>query len=217
MDAHPEVGIGGAMLVGRDGSWQPSARMFPSLLNDLLISCLDFRRDSRAPASSDASIAPGPRSPTRPKPIGCLEPTRSSAGAALETVGSFDGQFFLYYEEVDLCRRFKNAGYKIFYWPDIVVIHLGGESSENALSQFKMSTTGRQLTLWRMRSALLYYRKHHGWQAWLARQEESLWHWLQARRNRGSQKANDSLETVQLLEKAWHDTHGGRVSPAQPW
>ncbi len=36
MEHEPEVGIGGAKLVGRDGSWQPSARLFPSLLNDFL-------------------------------------------------------------------------------------------------------------------------------------------------------------------------------------
>ena len=36
MDADPRIGLGGARLVGRDGSWQPSARLFPSLLNDFL-------------------------------------------------------------------------------------------------------------------------------------------------------------------------------------
>jgi len=36
MDGEPEVGLCGGLLVGRDESWQPSARLFPSLLNDLL-------------------------------------------------------------------------------------------------------------------------------------------------------------------------------------
>jgi GT2 family glycosyltransferase len=37
MDANPRVGLGGGRLVGRDSSWQPSARMFPSPLNSLLM------------------------------------------------------------------------------------------------------------------------------------------------------------------------------------
>jgi GT2 family glycosyltransferase len=36
MDSRPQVGLAGALLVGRDGHWQPSARLFPSLTNDLL-------------------------------------------------------------------------------------------------------------------------------------------------------------------------------------
>src|SRR5215470_3426613 len=37
MDENPKAGLGGARLVGRDQSWQPSARMFPSVLNDAFI------------------------------------------------------------------------------------------------------------------------------------------------------------------------------------
>jgi GT2 family glycosyltransferase len=44
----------------------------------------------------------------------------------LGEVGLFDPRFFLYSEEVDLRCRIKNAGYEIWYWPDILVIHIGG-------------------------------------------------------------------------------------------
>ena len=37
MNLHPEVALAGARLVGRDFSWQPSARMFPSIFNDALV------------------------------------------------------------------------------------------------------------------------------------------------------------------------------------
>src|SRR5262245_25091596 len=37
MDASPRVGLSGGRLVGRDGSWQPSARKFPSPLNEALM------------------------------------------------------------------------------------------------------------------------------------------------------------------------------------
>jgi GT2 family glycosyltransferase len=85
--------------------------------------------------------------------------------------GFFDPRFFLYYEEVDLCRRIKNAGYEVCYWPDVVVTHLGGESSRQ-LKTLEFSSTAAQVVLWRMRSSLLYYRKHHGASAWFARRME---------------------------------------------
>ena len=52
----------------------------------------------------------------------------------LATTGLFDPRFFLYYEEVDLCMRIKRNGYSTWYWPDIVVLHLGGESSRQMRS-----------------------------------------------------------------------------------
>jgi GT2 family glycosyltransferase len=215
MDAHPRAGIGGVRLVGRDGSWQPSARMFPSLLNDfLLLSGLSSRfPQSRFFGRVDRTWAdPDEEAETDWVP-GAYSIIRR---AALEQVGYFDGRFFLYYEEVDLCRRFKNAGFQVWYFPGIKVVHLGGESSKT-LRQLKMSSAGAQLTLWRMRSALLYYRKHHGWQAWLAKQAESAWHGVRALKNWKSSKGEESLEIVRLMDRAWKDTQGGHISPAKPW
>ncbi len=37
IEANPRIGIGGGRLVGSDGSLQPSARMFPTVLNDLIV------------------------------------------------------------------------------------------------------------------------------------------------------------------------------------
>ncbi len=40
--------------------------------------------------------------------------------------GGFDGSFWAHMEEIDLCWRLKNRGYKILYQPDSSVFHLGG-------------------------------------------------------------------------------------------
>ena len=45
---------------------------------------------------------------------------------AWEKCGGLDPVFFAHMEEVDLCWRFHNAGYKVFYIPDSVVYHVGG-------------------------------------------------------------------------------------------
>ncbi len=139
----------------------------------------------------------------------------------LERVGYFDEKFFLYYEEVDLCKRIKNAGFRVRYWPDVVVVHLGGESSKalKATKSMAFSESGSQLTLWRMRSAFLYYRKHHGATVWLAKELERIWYWLRAFKNRSgsSWKKQESERLQQLLKQAWRDTAGGKLSPLRPW
>ena len=221
MDANPDVGLAGGRLVGRDRSWQPSARMFPSPLNDLLsLSGLAGRySSSRFFGRADRTWA----NPSEPADVDWVPGAFSIIPRQiLEEVGYFDETFFLYYEEVDLCRRIKAAGYRICYWPDIVITHLGGESSKT-ITEMALSKSGSQLTLWRMRAAFLYYRKHHGHTAWLAKNIESVWHrirgWKNARRLEAErqQKCRESRAIVALLEKAWQDTDGGRVSPARPW
>lgn len=44
-------------------------------------------------------------------------------------LGGFDEQFFLYFEDIDLCRRARAAGFAIRYLPEAVVPHIGGASS----------------------------------------------------------------------------------------
>ncbi len=222
MEKNPTVGLGGARLVGRDGSWQPAARMFPSTLNDLLMmsgmaanypASPFFGRADRTWANPDEEAAvdwvPGAYSIIRKD--------------VLEQIGYFDERFFLYYEEVDLCRRIRAAGYEIWYWPDVVTVHLGGESSRK-VAGVELSASGSQLTLWRMRSELLYYRKHHGaLGAWSAMLLESWWNRARALRNAyaGTDDRRDknraARATVAIMKQAWAETDGGRVSPPQPW
>jgi len=221
MDETPGCGLGGGLLVGRDGAWQPSARTFHSVPGDLIVmtglaakfpkSKLfgDFDR-TWADRNEAASVdwVPGAFSIIRPE--------------AIRKVGSFDPTFFLYYEEVDLCRRIKSAGYSIWYWPDVVIVHIGGESSRQ-LKSLEFSSQAAQVVLWRMRSTLLYYRKHHGWQAWLAKWVETTMARITAMRNRLSSdpqriERGKRYETlIALMNQAWKDTRGGRISPPRPW
>ncbi|MGD0097340.1 MAG: glycosyltransferase family 2 protein [Terracidiphilus sp.] len=221
MDANPGAGLGGGRLTGRDGSWQPSARMFPTVFSDLLVLsglAARFPR-SRFFGRADRTWA----SPMEPAEVDWIPGAYAIVRTEiLRSIGLFDPRFFLYYEEVDLCKRIKDAGYSIWYWPDIAVIHIGGESSRQVRS-LQLSRTGAQLTLWRMRSMLLYYRKHHGLSAWLAMAVETVWYWLRSLRRRWSMDPNRrdgaraDLHLISILSQAWRDTMGGRFSPAQPW
>uniref|UniRef100_UPI0037525AE6 glycosyltransferase family 2 protein n=1 Tax=Undibacterium sp. TaxID=1914977 RepID=UPI0037525AE6 len=131
-----------------------------------------------------------------------------------------DERFFLYYEEVDLCKRVTHAGYEIWYLPSIRVVHLGGESSKTVVTE-QFSKAGSQLTLWRMRSELLYYRKHHGaFTTWLCAHLEMMWNQLRLLRRRYKKdggQPHEFLSNIQLMKRAWVDTKGGSSSPQRPW
>jgi GT2 family glycosyltransferase len=143
----------------------------------------------------------------------------------LKKVGLFDPRFFMYSEEVDLCRRIKRAGYEICYWPDILVIHIGGESSRQIKDLEHSFSGSTQLVLWRMRSTLLYYRKHHGAKVWLAKWLELAFYRFSYLRNRFSSdpqrrcgsRASKSQRHAASMLLAWKETEGGRVSPPRPW
>jgi GT2 family glycosyltransferase len=221
MEATPRCGLGGGLLVGRDRAWQPSARAFHSLRGDAIVylglagkypKSKLFGSFDRTWADVNEAAAvdwvPGAFSIVRPK--------------ALEDAGLFDESFFLYYEEVDLCRRIKSAGYSVWYWPVVVITHLGGESSRK-LKSLEFSSQAAQVVLWRMRSTLLYYRKHHGSQAVLAKWMEILLYAKTMWRNRWSkdparrEKSRRSRTLIALMQQAWKETQGGRVSPPRPW
>lgn len=221
MNNNPRAGLGGGRLIGHDGSWQPSARMFPTVLSDLIVlsglaarfprSCYFGRADrtwANVMEAAEVDWVPGAYSIIRSE--------------VLATTGLFDPRFFLYYEEVDLCMRIKRNGYSIWYWPDIVVVHLGGESSRQMRS-LEMSRTGGQLILWRMRSMLLYYRKYHGPVARIAMLVEIVWYWMGSQRRRLSNDPDRRISArtyqslISIMNQAWRDTGGGRFSPVQPW
>lgn len=221
MDETPDCGLGGGLLTGRDGSWQPSARSFHSILGDFIVltglaakfpKSRLFGGFDRTWAGIDEAAAvdwvPGAFSIIRP--------------AALEKAGLFDPVFFLYYEEVDLCLRIKKAGYSIWYWPDIAVVHIGGESSRK-LKTLDYSSQAAQVVMWRMRSTLLYYRKHHGLQVYFAKWLENALARITVLRNHLSsdplrkEREKRYRTLINLMNQAWKDTDGGRVSPSRPW
>jgi len=221
MDETPDCGLGGGLLISRDGSWQPSARSFHSVLGDLIVltglaakfpKSKLFGNFDRTWADINQAApvdwVPGAFSIIRP--------------AALEKAGLFDPAFFLYYEEVDLCLRIKEAGYSIWYWPDIAIVHIGGESSRQ-LKTLEFSSQAAQVVMWRMRSTLLYYRKHHGLQVYLAKWLENTLASITVLRNSVSrdplrkERGRRYRTLIALMNQAWRDTHGGEVSPPRPW
>jgi hypothetical protein len=82
--------------------------------------------------------------------VGCFLMIRRRA---LEQVGYLDEQFFIYVEDIDLCRRFRRSGWEVVFFPRAQAIHYKGASSSNAPIKFSVEQE---------KSVLQYWAKHHG-------------------------------------------------------
>lgn len=155
MEAHPDCGVLGVRLVGREGDLQPSCRYFPTPLN-VFLSRTGLERFFPVVKRVDdmdwdhASVRECDWVP------GCYYLIRREV---IDQIGLFDPRYFLYYEEVDHCKRVKQAGWKVVYYPDTTVVHIGGESAKTVV---ELNSVSRQIPKMQIESELLYFRKHHG-------------------------------------------------------
>jgi hypothetical protein len=69
-----------------------------------------------------------------------------------EKLKGFDENFFMYFEDVDLCRRVRNLGYKILYYPEFIIKHFGGKSFDSKKEQQELY----------YKSQDYYFQKHFG-------------------------------------------------------
>ena len=79
--------------------------------------------------------------------------------SVLDKVGLFDENFFMYYEETDLCKRIWDSGYTIKFVPTAQIIHLEGASTKSSIKKLKMIK----------KSEFYYFKKHYPNQAGLVK------------------------------------------------
>jgi GT2 family glycosyltransferase len=72
---------------------------------------------------------------------------------ALDSVGMLDENFFLYAEDIDWCKRYRDAGWDVVFYPGAEATHFGGASSANAPIRFYIEMH---------KADLQYWEKHHG-------------------------------------------------------
>lgn len=135
LERHDRCAMVGPRILDPDGSVQGSARGDPDMLTGLFgrTSALQRRFPrltlSRRNVVADAAIASGEGSVVVDWLSGaCLLARRS----ALDAVNGFDRRFFLYWEDADLCRRLRVAGYHVRYVPAATATHRVGHSSRTA-------------------------------------------------------------------------------------
>lgn len=141
----PNAGIVGFNLRNSDGSRQLSAGAFPTLSSTIGRLLLSRRRRKyhSVGASKRTRVA---------WVTGCCLLVRRDC---LRDVGGLDEDFFLYYEDVDLCRRATERGWTVWYEPNLDVVH------HHPLHQRAVPAVLRMVT---RHSLLMYAAKH--WPRW---------------------------------------------------
>jgi len=122
LEANPDIASIGPKVIFSNGEVQPSCRRFPKPWTFLLVrSMLRFLPGARAErkrylmedfsheSEQDVDWLSGGAVLVRK--------------AAIESVGPMDTRFFLYMEDVDWCRRFWRAGYRVCYYPGATICH----------------------------------------------------------------------------------------------
>jgi N-acetylglucosaminyl-diphospho-decaprenol L-rhamnosyltransferase len=157
LEANPRVAVAGPRLRYPDGSVQPSRRRFPTVATLFVESTQIQRFVPRNPILQRYYVAD--RSADEPQDVdwlvGACLCVRAAAAAE---VGLFDESFFMYSEELDWCRRFRAAGWRVAYVPAAEVVHLEGASARQDLVARDRAFQA---------SKLRYAAKWHG--LWVAR------------------------------------------------
>ena len=125
LDAHPRAGLVGPSFEDERGELETSSFRFPTPLSEF-VRAAQTGPITRALKGYDVPLSPG-RSPTEPDWIGfaCV----AIRHEVIEEVGLLDEGFFMYFEDADYCRRARDSGWSIVYWPSARVMHLLGGSS----------------------------------------------------------------------------------------
>jgi GT2 family glycosyltransferase len=151
MDIHPEAGVVGAQLLNSDGSKQNSIANFPSLATELLNkSLLRWLFPGRFPGKERTYSEPIKVDSV----IGACMMVRREA---IEQVGLFDEDYFLFLEETDWCYRFGRAGWKIYHHPQAEIYHFQGKSAEKDKKRAKVEY---------YRSRYQFFEKNRGLWQW---------------------------------------------------
>jgi len=131
-ESHPEAGIIGAKLLNSDGSVQRSARSFPDIGAGLFRNTFLGRLFPNNPFVRRYLLTDFSYDEVR-------EVDWVSGAAMLvrrdliEQIGGLDERFWAYCEDVDLCWRAWQAGYKVLFCPNALITHKVGRSSDQRL------------------------------------------------------------------------------------
>jgi len=151
MDENPGVGISGPKLFYPDLTTQNSCRKFPSLWNNLspALGLNKIFRNSAFFSDEHMTYFEHDNMLFVDYLAGCVLFVRRKAA---EKVGFLDERFFIYSEEVDWCKRFKQSGWHVAFFPEATAVHHHGASSSKDPLRFVLA---------HQKSLLQYWDKHH--------------------------------------------------------
>lgn len=118
---NPEIGIVGARLLNRDGSIQPSVFRLPTIKGAVKEFWLKkqgsfgkYFPEGDIPVEVEAVVGAAMLIPKK----------------VIDKIGLLNERYFMYFEDLDYCRRVRRAGFKVYYLPKAEVIHYHGASGK---------------------------------------------------------------------------------------
>ena len=151
MMENPEAGVVGCKLLNPDNSHQLSVRRFPTFCSHFLmmLKIHNFLPEIKSIKNYYWLDFDYNKTQKVDQVMGAAFMIRT---AVLKKVGFLDQKFFLWYEEIDFCKRIKKAGWQVYYFPDAQIKHQKGESFKQQLPLKKQVILNK--------SILHYFNKH---------------------------------------------------------
>jgi len=131
MEENPKIGLAGATIINPDGTGQSS---------------WETRYPGQRPAGDPYKNLPG-------KIAWILGAAMITERKVFQDMGGFDSDFFLYGEDLDLCLRYRKAGWEIAIASQATVTHWGAESER--------TTPGKEVWRKKFAAEILFYKKHY--------------------------------------------------------
>jgi GT2 family glycosyltransferase len=153
LDQHPKVGNVGPRVFNPDMTQQSTCRRFPTLWNNFCSAtalATTFTK-SRVLAGEHMWFFSHDRTIAVDVLVGCFSMIRRET---FDTVGLLDENLFMYGDDVDWCRRARNAGWEVVFYPGARAIHDRGKITAPYPVRFALA---------QQRSVLYYWSKHHSY------------------------------------------------------
>ena len=156
MKENKDWGVLGCRLLEADKQTQLSVRSFPKLISQIMISLKLHHIFLRAKVLQNYFLPNFDYGKTASvdQVMGAFLMTKREV---LSKIGMLDKKFYIWFEEVDFCKRTKNAGWNVIYSPEPKIIHYGSQCFVQVLSLAKQKIYNR--------SAIHYFKKYHPLQA----------------------------------------------------
>jgi len=143
--------MAGCKLLYEDGRLQPSCSTFPTLFTEFCIATGLDKLFPKSPLFGKYRMTYWDFDDVREVDVilGAFMLVRATA---INEVGLIDERYFMYSEEVDWCYRFKEKGWKIFFYPHVEAVHLWGGS----IRRIRV-----EMLIQMYRSRIAFFRKYY--------------------------------------------------------
>jgi len=148
---NPNIDIVGPKIINDDGNKQASVRRNPDLFSQILV-LLKLTNISGANKFLDHYFFKDFNYNKEQSVDQIMGAAMFIKKSVFDKIGTFDEKFFVWFEEVDLCKRARQAGIAIKYFPVARIVHHGGRSFS------KSNTLKKQMVF--NKSLLYYFSKH---------------------------------------------------------